>query len=72
MKAQTLGNDTMLKYMSGQKVLEINPEHKLIKKLSEQSYDAEYVNLVYEMGLLAGGYHLENMNEFLSKVYNKL
>lgn len=72
MKAQALGNDTMLKYMAGQKVLEINPEHKLIKKLVEENYDSEYVNLLYEMGLLAGGYHLENMNEFLSKVYNKL
>ena len=72
MKAQALGNDTMLKYMAGQKVLEINPEHQLIKKLGELNYDVEYVTLVYEMGLLAGGYHLENMNEFLSKVYNKL
>jgi len=72
LKAQALGNDTMLKYMSGQKVLEINPDHKLIKKLIELNYDVEYVNLVYEMGLLAGGYHIENMNDFLTKVYNKL
>jgi len=72
MKAQALGDDAMLKYMSGHKVLEINPEHKLIGKLTELNYDIEYVNLVYEMGLLAGGYHLENMNEFLTKVYNKL
>lgn len=72
LKAQALGNDTMLKHMSGQKVLEINPEHKLIKKLEEINYDSEYVSLVYDMGLLAGGYQLENMNEFLGKVYNKL
>ena len=72
MKAQALGNDTMLKYMAGSKVLEINPEHKLIQKLTEVNYDAEYVSLIYDMGLLAGGYQLENMNEFLSKVYNKL
>jgi molecular chaperone HtpG len=72
MKAQALGNDTMLKYMAGQKVLEINPEHKLIKKLVVENYESEFVNLIYEMGLLAGGYHLENMNEFLSKIYNKL
>ena len=72
MKAQTLGNDNMLKYMSGHKVLEINPEHKLIQKLIDLNYDSEYVNLVYEMGLLAGGYTLENMNEFLSKVYTKI
>ena len=72
MKAQTLGNDNMLKYMSGHKVLEINPEHKLIQKLTDLNYDSEYVNLVYEMGLLAGGYTLDNMNEFLSKVYTKI
>ena len=72
LKAQALGNDTMLKYMSGQKVLEINPEHKLIQKLKETSYDSELVSIIYDMGMLAGGYHLENMNDFLAKVYNKL
>ena len=72
LKAQALGNDTMLSYMGGHKVLEINPEHKLIKKLQDSEYKAELVSLVFDMGLLAGGYHLENMNEFLTKVYDML
>jgi HSP90 family molecular chaperone len=72
LKAQALGNDTMMHYMGGHKVLEINPEHKLIIKLKDSSFDVELASLVLDMGMLAGGYHLENMNEFLTRVYDKL
>jgi molecular chaperone HtpG len=74
MKAQTLGNDQMFKYMSSHKVIEINPDHKLIQKIidfsdSEKSNQSDYVKVIYQMALLAGGYQLDNMNEFLSKLY---
>ena len=72
MKAQALGNTDMLKFMSGRRTLEINPSHTLIKKIVDDNYNSVYVSLLYEMGLLAGGYQLENMNDFLSKVYNNL
>ena len=79
MKAQALGNNEMLKYMSGRKVLEINPNHKLIKKILETSeiFDSktkrdEYINVIYQMASLAGGYQLDNINELLSKLYNMI
>ena len=72
MKAQALGNNEMLKFMAGRRTLEINPSHTLIKKIASGNYDTVYVSLLYEMGLLAGGYQLENMNDFLSKVYSNL
>jgi molecular chaperone HtpG len=128
-KAQALGNDQMLRYMSGRKVLEINPNHNLIKKLKstkkvvvtspesvtkseavanpehesadseediieklasepevndfEASAEAsvetkldkseeEYIKVIYQMSLLAGGYQLENMNDLLSKLYGMI
>ena len=72
MKSQALGNNDMLKFMSGRRTLEINPSHSLIKKIADDNYNSVYVSLLYEMGLLAGGYQLDNMNDFLSKVYNNL
>ena len=72
MKAQALGNNDMLKMMSGRRTLEINPSHLLIKKIVDNNYNSVYVSLVYDMALLAGGYQLDNMNDFLSKVYNNL
>ena len=72
MKAQALSNNDMLKFMSGRRTLEINPSHSLIKKIVDDNYNSIYVSLLFEMGLLAGGYQLENMNDFLSKVYNNL
>jgi len=72
MKAQALGNNDMLKFMAGRRTLEINPSHTLIKKIVDDNYNSVYVSLLFEMGLLAGGYQLDNMNDFLSKVYNNL
>ena len=72
MKAQALGNNDMLNFMAGRRTLEINPSHSLIKKIVDDNYNSVYVSLLYEMGLLAGGYQLENMNDFLSKVYTNL
>jgi hypothetical protein len=37
--------------------------------LVNKSYDENYLGLVYHLALIAGGYELENNNEFLSNVY---
>jgi molecular chaperone HtpG len=72
MKAQALGNTDMLKFMAGRRTLEINPSHTLIKKIVDNNYNDVYVSLLFDMGQLAGGYQLDNMNDFLSKVYSNL
>jgi HSP90 family molecular chaperone len=69
LNAQALGN-TLFKSMSSNKVLEINPKHKLIKNLVSKSYDKKYLMIIYQTALLAGGFQLENMNDFLIKLYD--
>jgi len=71
MKAQALHNGYS-SFMMDRKVLEINLEHKLIKKLIENEYNEEYINIIYNIGLLAGGYDLTDVNDFLIKLYNYL
>ena len=67
--AQAFGNN-LFKSRSSNKVLEINPKHKLIKNVVSKSYDENYLMIIYYMALLAGGFQLENMNDFLIKLYD--
>ena len=70
MKSQVVrDSNNMQNFGSNSKVLEINPEHQVIKNLVDKSYDENYLTLVYHLALIAGGYELENNNEFLSNVY---
>ena len=70
MKSQVVrDSNSMHSSGSNSKVLEINPEHQVIKNLVDKSYDENYLQLVYHLALIAGGYELENNNEFLSNVY---
>ena len=68
MKTQSV-NDEMLSYMIGKKILEINPTHRIIQKIIETNYDKNYVFAVFEMACLAGGYQLDNINGFLTRIY---
>jgi molecular chaperone HtpG len=70
MKAQALNNNPMHSFMMDQKTMEINPNHKLIKKLVELKYDKNYTIMLYNMGLIAGGYELSDSNTFLDSLYN--
>jgi molecular chaperone HtpG len=71
-KSQAMSTNNVPPYMLGQRVLEINPDHELIKKLINSDYDKNQVDILYNMALLAGGYELNNVNNFLSKLYNNL
>jgi molecular chaperone HtpG len=70
-KAQALANNNQMSFMMEQKVLEINPNHSLIKNLIDNNYKKEDVLYIYNIGLLAGGYELSNVNEFLTLLYDK-
>jgi molecular chaperone HtpG len=72
MSAQALGNTDMLKFMAGRRTLEINPSHSLIKKIVNDNYNSIYVSLLYELGLQAGGYQLDNINDHISNLCNVL
>lgn len=70
-KAQALNNQ-MSPFMFSQKVLEINPEHSLIKKFISSDYDKAIAELLLHVGMLAGGYELPNTNNFLLSLYNSI
>ena len=70
-KAQALNNQ-MSPFMFSQKVLEINPEHSLIKKFISSDYDKTIAELLLHVGMLAGGYELPNTNNFLLSLYNSI
>ena len=69
-KAQALSNSNMPPYMLGQRVLEINPDHVLVKKLIDNNYDDKLLAILFIICLLAGGYELSNTNDFLSNLYD--
>ena len=69
-KAQALGDNQMMAYMKGRKILEINPNHKLITKLTESNYDEKLINIIFNLALLAGGFELQDTNSFLTKLYD--
>ena len=81
MKAQALAtNNTnpMYNVMLSKRHLEINPNHPVIEKINskfEQEEDVSdetksLVNLVYDCALLAGGYQLSDINNYLKNVYS--
>jgi len=62
-------------YMKGQKTLELNPEHAVVKGLKDvlEEKDMErakdLAELLYETSLITSGFQLENPKSYASKVY---
>lgn len=82
MKAQALGNNNnnpMYAMMLNKKVLEINPEHNIMKKLNTllleetvSTNTSTLVDMVFNSALLAGGYQVSDINDYLKNVYSQL
>ena len=56
-------------------ILEINPKHKIVKKMIKMSKTKQFndsVLLIYEQALLADNIKLDNPNEFISRVNRAL
>ena len=81
MKAQALAtNNTnpMYNVMLSKRHLEINPNHPLIVKINSKFEKEETIsdetssllNLLYDCALLAGGYQLPDINNYLKNIYN--
>jgi len=69
-KAQAMGNDTH-NYMSGKKILEINPGHALVKSMLHNTNETEYrdiVEMMYESALISSGFSLMNPVSFSRKI----
>ncbi len=76
-KAQTFGKQDTMQFMMGKKILEINPNHEIIKKLRtkiESDIDIDIDNtkdlirLLYEISLQSSGFNIENSSDFINRV----
>ncbi|KAH7288307.1 hypothetical protein KP509_31G021500 [Ceratopteris richardii] len=79
MKAQTLGDDSTLDFMRGRRVLEINPDHPIIKDLNLACKDSprstkyqNIVNILHETAMISSGFFPENSAEYGGKVFEVL
>lgn len=79
MRAQALKDCSTMGYMAAKKHLEINPDHSIVKALSERvavdSNDKSIKDLVYllfETSLLSSGFTLENPLIHSSRIYRMI
>ncbi|CAL9174641.1 unnamed protein product [Musa hybrid cultivar] len=79
MKAQTLGDTSSLEFMRGRRILEINPEHPIIKDLNAackndpSSTEAKRaVDLLYDTALISSGYTPDSPAELGNKIYEMM
>ncbi|GAB2280149.1 hypothetical protein Dimus_014786 [Dionaea muscipula] len=79
MKAQTLGDTTTLEFMRGRRILEINPDHPIVKDLraacknAPDSTDAKKaVDLLYDTALVSSGFSPDSPAELGNKIYEMM
>ncbi|XAR55961.1 hypothetical protein NMG60_11036223 [Bertholletia excelsa] len=79
MKAQTLGDTSSLEFMRGRRILEINPDHPIIKDLkaacrnAPDSSDAKRaVDLLYDTALISSGFSPDSPAELGNKIYEMM
>lgn len=77
MKSQALRDNSMSSYMRSKKTLEINPDHKIIRKLysicenPDKSFK-DIVSLMYDSTLLISGFSLDEPKKFNDKINNMI
>ncbi|KAF7827923.1 heat shock protein 90-5, chloroplastic [Senna tora] len=79
MKAQTLGDTASLEFMRGRRILEVNPDHPIIKDLNAacknapDSDDAKRaVDLLYDTALISSGFSPDSPAELGNKIYEMM
>ncbi|CAK8537092.1 unnamed protein product [Lathyrus sativus] len=79
MKAQALGDQSSLEFMRGRRILEINPDHPIIKDLSAACKNAPdsneakiAVDLLYDTALISSGFSPESPAELGNKIYGMM
>lgn len=79
MKAQAVGDTSSLDYMRSRRVLEINPQHPIIKNLNaayRSGQDGEdalrAIDLLYDTALISSGYTPENPAQLGGKIYEMM
>ncbi|KAI6686295.1 hypothetical protein NL676_032208 [Syzygium grande] len=79
MKAQALGDTSSLEFMRGRRILEINPDHPIVKDLNAacknapDSGDAKRaVDLLYDTALISSGFTPDSPAELGNKIYEMM
>ena len=77
MRAQAMGNTQQLEYMRGRRILEINPDHPLVKVMAEkvglESREVkDQIALLYDAAALVGGFTIENPKDVASRIWSVL
>ncbi|KEH17540.1 putative Heat shock protein Hsp90 family [Medicago truncatula] len=79
MKAQALGDQASLEFMRGRRILEINPDHPIIKDLSaacknapDSSEAKRAVELLYDTAQISSGFSPESPAELGNKIYGMM
>lgn len=81
MKAQALGNQQMSQHMKPKKIMQINPDHRIIKALLERIGDTEQaqanstkdiITMLFDSSLLHSGFGLDEPNLFVQRVHRML
>jgi molecular chaperone HtpG len=76
LKAQFLGDYNMKSFMIPKRVIEINPFNDVIVELREKCWKGEMdkiikdaILLLYETSMVVCGFHLENLDGYIKRVY---
>ncbi|XP_010554255.1 PREDICTED: heat shock protein 90-5, chloroplastic [Tarenaya hassleriana] len=79
MKAQALGDTSSLEFMRGRRILEINPDHPIIKDLNAACKNApesgeakRAVDLLYDTALISSGFTPDSPAELGNKIYEMM
>ncbi|GAB4859342.1 hypothetical protein Ancab_010805 [Ancistrocladus abbreviatus] len=79
MKAQHVGDTSSLEFMRSRRVLEINPEHPIIRSLhaafksgSDDEEALRAVDLLYDTALISSGFTPENPAQLGGKIYEMM
>lgn len=79
MKAQTLGDTSNLEFMRGRRILEVNPDHPIIKDLNaacknapDSSEAQRAVDLLYDTALISSGFTPDSPADLGNKIYEMM
>ncbi|EOA25349.1 hypothetical protein CARUB_v10018672mg [Capsella rubella] len=79
MKAQALGDTSSLEFMRGRRILEINPDHPIIKDLNaacknapDSSEATRVVDLLYDTAIISSGFTPDSPAELGNKIYEMM
>ncbi|KAJ6831342.1 heat shock protein 90-5, chloroplastic [Iris pallida] len=79
MRAQTLGDTSSLEFMRGRRILEVNPDHPIIKDLNaackndpSSAEATRAVDLLYDTALISSGFTPDSPAELGNKIYEMM